>query len=305
MNRRKWIQLLAVSLLVPVRTAKGSPMKPITDVAIIGGGPAGLTAALALARTGRTVTIFDDNNGRNFPAAHMMNFPSRDGTPPIEFRNQIKKDLVKYSEVSFNNIRVETLKKTGSHFLINGELRFRRILLAHGIRDILPEIPGIREEWGKKVFHCPFCHGHEVKGKKIGILAFNEQMIELITPMILGLTNEVTIYLNGQNLEVPEHLQKYVTINTEKITSVKSLSVDALLVRPGMALTTDLGTKLGCELTELGHYKVNGENMTTVEGVYAAGDIIEPMQSVVNSCASGQKSGAMISFSIVREDFRS
>src|SRR5690606_8096972 len=103
-------------------------MKTIRDVAIIGGGPAGLTAALTLARGGRFVTVFDTNLGRNFPAEHMMNFPSREGTSPQEFRNLIWSDLSKYNEVERQNLKVTDITKDGEHFIVNEKYTFRKIL---------------------------------------------------------------------------------------------------------------------------------------------------------------------------------
>lgn len=278
-------------------------MKTKVDVAIIGGGPAGLTAALALGRSGRSVLVYDDNKGRNFATFHMMNFPSRDGTPPLEFRHQIKNDLLKYKEISFKNEKVAEIKILDKKFLINDSLIASKILLAHGVRDILPDIQGIKEAWGKNVFHCPYCHGHEFKNKKIGILADIPHYAEHMVPLLLGLSNKVTVFTNGSGIEIPAKLLEYVTVKTNKITNFKDIDTDCLVIRPPQELSLNLGTKLGCELTETGHYKIDNEAMTTIPGIYAAGDIVTPMQSVLNACAAGQKAGAMMNFHILKERF--
>lgn len=294
---------------------KGPIMSFQTEVAIIGGGPAGLTAALALARIGRKVTIFDDNKGRNFPAAHMQNFPSRDGTPPREFKEQIVSDLRKYSEVTLKGDRVLSIKKKGDGFIINDQFAAKKIVLAHGVRDILPEIDGIKELWGKAVFHCPFCHGHEFKNHNIGVLGTDSNYVSHMVPLLLSLSSKVTVFTQGISIELPLEILAKVTLVSDPvkklshqgealktvITSRGEIPIDALVLRPLQELTTDLGLQLGCELTEIGLYKVENEVQTTVPGVFAAGDITMPMQSVLLACASGMKAGAQVSFALSNE----
>jgi thioredoxin reductase len=284
-----------------------------TDVAIIGGGPGGLTAALTLGRAGRKVVVFDDNKGRNFPTEHMMNFPSRDGTPPLKFREQIKSDLLKYPEVSFKNERVNDIRKLERGFLLNGSVEASKILLAHGVTDILPDIYGLREAWGKNVFHCPYCHGHEFKSKKIGVIVDIPHYADHMIPLLLGLSSDVTVFTNSNAVEIPAQLKKYIVYHPERVRSFtdgkveledgKTVPINGLVIRPPQRLSTDLGVKLGCELTETGHYKVDSESMTNVPGVYAAGDVVDPRQSVLNACAYGQKAGAFMNFAILRERF--
>ncbi len=288
-------------------------MKEKFDVVIIGGGPAGLTAALTLGRAGRTVLVYDDNQGRNFATLHMQNFPSRDGTPPLEFRNQIKEDLGKYKTVSFKKERVIEIEKIEKSFLINNETEATKILFAHGVKDILPDISGLKEAWGKNVFHCPYCHGHEFKNQRIGVIAESSQYADHMIPLLLGLSDKVTLFTNGSDITLSGQLSKHITIHSEKIISYKNNIIqlenkkeilsDCLVLRPPQELSFNLGVKLGCELNETGLYKVDAEYMTTVEGIYAAGDIVDPRQSVLNACAYGQLAGALINFSILKEKF--
>lgn len=299
---------------------KGKLMKQDSyDIAIIGGGPAGLSAALAIGRIGRTAIIFDEDKGRNFPAAHMMNFPTREGTPPREFRELVKKELAKYNEITFRNEKVTSVEKVADHFHINGNIRVRKVLLAHGIKDNLPPIPGLRELWGNSVFHCPFCHGHEFKRKKFGLLATDHHYAEHMATFILSLTHDLTIFTNGEIYDLPDGLKKRVKMihrrpvkvsgDTHEIKYVEledgnQIEVQAMIVKPSLELTSDLGKKLGCVFTETGLYKVDSMGMTSVLGVYAAGDIAEPMQSVLNSCSSGQKAGAMMSYQIMNDTLK-
>lgn len=284
-------------------------MNTQSDVIIIGGGPAGLTAALSLGRAGRTVLIFDDNKGRNAPAPHMNNFPSRDGTPPGEFRELIKKDLSKYKEVSFSSERVTTLKKEND-FIVNEKYKAKKIILAHGLKDVLPPIPGMKELWGKTIFFCPYCHGHEFKGKKIGIWA-NEQIALHMVPLLLGLSHDVVLFSNGEEVTHPLLLQ--LTVYREKILSVSESGIqlegkfverDCLLHKPPVEMTTKLGTDLGCEVQN-GLYKVGEDGMTTVEGVYAAGDNMDGRASVMFACTNGMKAAVGVNFAIQNEKFLS
>ncbi len=292
---------------------KGYVMNNVYDVAIIGGGPAGLTAALALGRIGRSVIIFDENKGRNFPAHHMMNFPSRDGTPPREFKEQIIKDLRKYSEITFRQEKVNVIRKNDGQFTINNHFEAKKILLAHGIKDILPEIPGIKELWGKAVFHCPYCHGHEFKRQKLGVMESDPKYLFHMAPLLLSLSGDVTIFTNGSRLELPPLLLEKVKVITAQVkklnyygeqlisleTETGEVKLDGLVIKPPQELTTDMGIKLGCELQENGLYKTDGEGQTSVPGVYAAGDIVDQRQAVILSCASGMRAAASISFSLV------
>lgn len=309
MDRRSMIKLLSLAFISFAYAGRKDRTMKESDVIIIGGGPAGLTAALSLGRAGRTVIVFDDNKGRNAPAAHMNNFPSRDGTPPGEFRNQMKEDLSKYKEISFETSRVDSIRKESSGFLVNGSFRAKKILLAHGVKDLLPEIPGMKEQWGQTIFFCPYCHGHEFKGKRIGIFA-NEQIALHMIPLLYGLSKDVVLFTNGE--EVTHPLLRGVPHHTEKILSVSSMRIkledgktidrDCLLHKPPIALTSTLGTDLGCELQN-GLYKIGEDSMTTVEGVYAAGDNMDGRASVMFACTNGMRAAVAINFAIQNERF--
>ncbi len=281
------------------------------DVAIIGGGPAGLSGALTLARGNRKVLVFDDNQPRNAPAAHMMNFPSRDGTPPDEFRRLIKEDLKKYSNVEFKTERVLDIQRNESGFLLDEKTQVKKILLAHGVKDILPEIPGMRELFGKAIFHCPYCHGYEHLNEPMGMIG-GKEYADHMSVLLRGLTNDLVIFTNGEEVGlypgIKIHKDKIDSFiyEGEKMKAVKLVTGEIiersyLFYRPEQKLSSDLGVKLGCELTEFGHYKVSDIGLTTQPGVYAAGDNMTGMQSVINSCAAGSKAGAMMNAEILRE----
>lgn len=281
------------------------------DVAIIGGGPAGLSAALTLARGNRSVLVFDDNQPRNAPAAHMMNFPSRDGTPPNEFRLLIKADLKKYSKVEFIQERVQDIQRNENGFLLDEKIQVKKILLAHGVKDIFPEIPGMKELFGKAIFHCPYCHGYEHTDEPMGMIG-GKEYADHMSVLLKGLSKDLVLFSNGAEVgEYPgikvytDKIESFI-YEGEKMKAVKLITGEIvkrsyLFYRPDQKLSSDLGVKLGCELTEMGHYKVSDIGLTTQPGVFAAGDNMIPMQSVIIACAAGSKAAAMMNYEILHE----
>ena len=272
-------------------------MKHSYDVVIIGGGPAGLTAGLTLGRGGRSVLILDEGKGRNAPAAHMQNFPSRDGTPPEDFKAQIRDDLKKYEDVKFERTKVFSLEKVDQGFLVNGLVFAKKIILAHGVRDILLPIPGMQELWGKTIFHCPYCLVYEFKNKRLGLLA-DEKTAEHMIPLLSGLSPDVKHFEMGS---VESFIHEGSVLKGVKLLNGEVVARDALLFKPAQEFTTDLGIRLGCEKTDLGFYKVDDNGMTTLPGVYAAGDITEMRQAVLMACAAGMKAASMANFAIMKE----
>lgn len=282
-------------------------MKNEYDIIIIGGGPAGLSAALTAGRGNRSILIFDDNRPRNAPAAHMMNFPAHDGTPPNEFRQLIKEDLKKYPKVEFIEKKVHSIERVDKGFLVD-HIFAKKILLAHGISDLLPDVPGLKELWGKSVFHCPYCHGYEYLNREIGIITTN--VPSHLFNIVKGLSSDLVLFTDGQeNHQFPEfkiYTNKIETLIYDgddlkgvKLQNGEVIKRRILFVRALPQLTTDIGTKLGCELTDLGLYKVDEFGLTSEPGIYAAGDIATPMQSVLKACSMGQMAGAAMNAEIL------
>lgn len=295
------------------------------DVLVVGGGPAGLTAALTLARGGRTVLVCDDGHPRNAPAAHMQNFPAHDGTPPAEFRELIKKDLRKYENVHFNNTGVVSIEKVDQQFkiVLNDQttLSALKIILAHGVKDNLPDLPGVKEIFGKSLFFCPYCHGYEHRNTPIALIA-NGDFVSHLATVISGLTNDLKVFTNGKatfSLEQKNILIKNnIEVIEEEIESLENIgeNLKAVKLKNGQSiprlfaftqanfeLRSDLGMKLGCELTEMGIYKVDEMGRTNVKGVYAAGDISNMRHSVLNACSLGQLAAAAANGEILSERF--
>jgi thioredoxin reductase len=297
------------------------------EVLIVGGGPAGLSAALALGRMLRSVLICDDGRLRNLASSHANNLPSQDGIHPAQWRENARNDLKKYETIHFFDGSVQSIEKNGKAFkatLSTGKvLAFRKVILAHGIKDKLPSTPGFQELWGKAVFHCPYCHGYEFRGKRLGFVG-NGKLAEHVLPMLLGLSGEVIVFTNAKAELSPEFQglmrKRSVHLIEGKITSLvhwdgtlqaveieggTSVERDALLLGPTLPfeMKAPLGESLGCEKTEMGLYKVAELGKTTVPGVFAAGDIMTMLQSVLGAASLGQAAGAGTANELLIEDF--
>jgi thioredoxin reductase len=303
-------------------------MKTDFDALIIGGGPAGLSAGLALGRMSRTALICDDGRPRNAPSAHMNNFPSRDGMHPADFRSETRKNIEKYKTIEFFNGGVVSVEKYHNTFIAKlssgATLHIKKVILADGIKDKLPAAPGFQELWGKAVFHCPFCHGYEVRGSALGLVGNGELAMRGL-PMFYSLSHDLIIFTNGKADFTPEQLEvlkkrkiQFIETKIQKLDyeneDLKAVALEdgraiprtALFASPILPFVTksSFGEALGCEKTELGHYKVTERNETTVAGVFAAGDNMTMQQSVLHASAHGVTAAAALVHELTNEELR-
>ena len=143
------------------------------DTIVIGGGPAGLQATLTLGRMHRSVLLLDSGTYRNATVEHLQNFITHDGRDPAELRRLARKDIAAYATVEIRDVTVDSVRHADGGFevLVGDEvLAARTLVLATGVHDTLPDVPGIAEAWGREIAHCPYCHGHEFAGKRVAIL---------------------------------------------------------------------------------------------------------------------------------------
>lgn len=293
------------------------------DVAIVGGSNAGLSAALTLGRARRSIAVIDDSAPRNAPAGHAHNVYTRDGTPPDELRRIGREQLEPYG-VHFLNTRVTEAGGGKGAFqltLASGKLfSASRLLLATGVSDDLPDIPGLRELWGKSVFTCPYCHGWEVRDLPLAVLGDGDagygyaRLIQnwsrdlvLVTGKNTTLSDEQLGDLHAREIRVVEaNVTEYENRNGElsalRLSDGRRVARQAVFMRPPMSLRGNLPQQLGCTLTGDGLRVVADEmGQTSVPGVYAAGDIVNPMHAVIVAAASGTKAAAMINHELIME----
>lgn len=297
------------------------------DALIIGGSHAGLSAAMAIGRLKRTALVVDAGAARNSPAEHAYNIAGSDGINPIEIRGQARLDLKKYNTIDLLSDSVLKVTKKSEMFEANLQsgktVTSRKILLAYGVKDVLPPITGIEELWGKSVFHCPYCHGFEVSDRTVGIMS-NGKAAEHLLPLMLNLTENLVLFTNGKpdlsdtfrgkleahGISIVEDKPTKLEVRDGKLRELKldnnkSIKIDAFLVSPSMPFqfNGNLANEFACEKDQMGFIKVDEMGATSVAGVYAAGDIVTMMHSVVSAGATGQAAGAGVVSALSLEDF--
>ncbi|MEM1034020.1 MAG: NAD(P)/FAD-dependent oxidoreductase [Myxococcota bacterium] len=295
---------------------------PTHDVIVVGGGPAGLGAAMSLGRLRRTVAVVDDQRPRNAPSNHVNNFPGHDGIDPRDWRRKVRDELTRYASVSFVDDRVADIEPVAGGFratLVSGaEIPARKVMLGYGMVDVLPPLPGLREAWGTSVLHCPFCHGYEVAGQPLGLVG-NVGMFSHLAPMLAGLTEDLILFTHHTTLtdeqrrdldgfplvtdEIAAVVQRTGQVEGVRLVTGETVPRRALFLAASLPLTlqSDVGVKLGCRLTPTGHVAIDERGQTSVAGVFAAGDAVA-FSSVLQSAASGSLAGASLCFELAHED---
>ncbi|CAG4994266.1 Alkyl hydroperoxide reductase subunit F [Dyadobacter sp. CECT 9275] len=295
------------------------------DVIIIGGSYAGLSAAMALGRSLRKVLVLDAGDPCNKNAPHSHNFLTRDGEVPGTISTIGLAQVLKYPTVEFQRQEVTSVVRTQSGIfeVATGTAvwQARKILFATGIRDIIPDIPGMQACVGISVIHCPYCHGYEVHSKPTAVLANGDMGFDYAR-MVFNWTKDLTLLTNGPaNLTVENHeklLSRGVKIEEAEVVEVlhthgqvsgvrfkdgRELDTEVIYSRNPFVQKSSIPEHLGCEKEENGLLKVDDFQRTTVEGIYAAGDNCYPVRSVAGAVATGNKAGAFINHELIQEDF--
>lgn len=296
----------------------------IAEVVIAGAGPAGLTAALVLARAGRSVVVLDGGPGRNAPAAHSHNVFTREGAPPDELRRIGRQQAEGYSArfIEAEAAHAEAGEDDVCVRLTDGsEITARRLMLATGVEDLLPDVPGVAEAWGETVVHCPYCHGHELRGRPTAVLGTGEKGVHL-AGLLLGWTDRVTLCTSGTGLADDDRQRLDALGVAMDDRSVTALDVDgravravvfedggrldatAVYVQPEQRPRGPLPDALGLERTELGHVWVDEFMRTSAPGVWACGDVTTPMQAVQMAASSGFAAAAFLNHDLVSDGAR-
>jgi thioredoxin reductase len=293
------------------------------DAIIIGGSFAGLSAATYIARARRSVCIIDTGSPRNRFAAHSHGFLAQDGSEPGAMLATARSQVAAYPTASFIEgaaISAAVAPDGFSVKLATGEVMgSARLVLAFGISDELPAIPGLAERWGKSVLHCPYCHGYEFSGRRLGVL--NVSPMSVHQAMLIAEWGPTTLYLNGasepDDAALAQLQKRGVAIERAPVEALhgegaelsaieladgRMSGVDALYLGPRTHLNSEIADQLGCELEEgtFGRIiRTDAQKGTTVPGVYAAGDITRSAHNVTWASADGVMAGMALHRSLV------
>jgi thioredoxin reductase len=294
------------------------------DVLIVGGGPAGLSAALMLGRCRRTVLVCDLGQPRNRRSQALHGYLTRDGIAPPDFNELGRRELPAYG-VELRAIGVTGARPTKKHYRValadGSEETARYLLIATGVSDDLPAIPGFDECYGRSLFHCPYCDGWEVRDRRLAALGHGRE----VTGLALGLktwSRDVVVCTNGARLERP-HRERLaangVPVRTEPIahldhqgggltgvtfTSGDPLARDAMFFSTGQHLQSDLAVRLGCTVTSRGVLKTGSRCDTNIPRLFVAGDASRDAQFVVVAAAEGVKAAVAINKALQSEELQ-
>lgn len=293
------------------------------DVIVVGGGPAGLSAALVLGRCLRTVLLCDSGRYRNAvsPAAH--GFLSQDGIDPAELRRAGRADLGRYDTVQIRDVEVVDACPTPAGFTVSladgRSFQCRRLLLATGVQDRLPSVPGMAALYGRGVWHCPYCDGWEQRGRALAVYGAGEAGVALALEMTRW-TRDLVLCTDGAELAPADRDRLAHQRIGYRGESVRRVVADATglravefatgpeLPRQGLFFVTTetqaspLVGRLGCRLNEEGTVDTSENQATGVPGLYLAGDASKSVQMAIVAAAEGAQAAAAINVSLMHED---
>jgi thioredoxin reductase len=292
----------------------------IYDVVVVGGGAAGLSAALVLGRARRAVAVVDAGSPRNAASPRMQGYLSRDGMPPAELVAAGRTELAKYA-VEVVDDRVTAIQAGFFVRLAGGRvLTARRILIATGVGDDLPEFPGARERWGRDLLHCPYCHGWEVRDQPIGVLGDQPGAVQH-AQLVRQWSEDVVFFahsyeptgsereaLDARGITVVEGQVSRLLVERDHLTGVeladgRTFRRTAMFIRPRNAPHQDgLLAGLGCELDDSGFAVVDTAGRTSASGVWVAGNAVDPRAPVISAAGAGAAAAIAINADLVRED---
>lgn len=295
------------------------------DVIIVGGSYAGLSAAMSLGRSLRRVLVIDSGLPCNRQTPFSHNLITHDGTPPAAIAAKAKEQVAAYNTVSFYNGLALTGRQVDGGFEIatqQGDVfEATKLVLATGVKDILPEVEGFSECWGISILHCPYCHGYEVKMEETGIWA-NGEFAYAKAQMISNWTDKLTIFTNGQPTFSEEQLaaleRHSINIEPRKVTAIhhqdgyvtellfadgSTKLLKALYAKPETVQHCPIPEQLGCALTDDGLIAVDAMQQTSVAGVYACGDSANWARAVALAISTGVTAGTALNREMIVAQF--
>lgn len=296
------------------------------DVLIAGGGPAGLSAALVLGRARRTVIVIDDEKPRNAVVRHSHGFLTRDGIEPMKLRSLAKEEISRYTQVKMVQDYVETIVKEGDFFLSHTSsgktIYSRRVIIATGMKDHLPQIPGLQETYGKSVFTCPYCDGWEHQEMPLAVFGNGKHLIQFAS-IIWNWSKDLIVFTNGESILSDEEqidLERHgIKLFESPIAAV--VSNDGMLEKvvletgeeiprkfgfvqdSGQRQATKIPDELGIHLTHKGGYETLAHGLTQMDGLFVIGDAKNAFTSLIGAAGEGYEAGVAIDHEMIKEDW--
>ena len=309
-----------------------STVERYCDVCVVGGSAAGLAAALQLGRQRRSVIVVDSGEPRNAPAAHMHSFLGREGLSPADLMAAGREEVRSYGGEVLAGVVSRVGRSDAGDFRVElpdgHSIIARRVLAATGLVDELPDIEGLAEHWGRDVIHCPFCHGYEVRDQRVIQIVTHPMGLHTVG-LFRHLTGRLTVVLHDpadvDDAELHALRVSGVTIVQGKVSRIVTgadghvaavevaghgaVDADAVVVGPRFSVRAELFLPLGLRPTAhpsgLGDFlETDAAGATAVAGLYAAGNVTDPSQQVLQAAADGSRVGAMVSFSLANEDIQ-
>ncbi|SMB91854.1 NAD(P)/FAD-dependent oxidoreductase [Deinococcus hopiensis] len=292
------------------------------DAIVIGAGPAGLNASLVLGGAGRETLLLDGGPPRNLKARAAHGVFTRDGATPTHLKTLGLGDLATYPVTVYPGLAREAVAVPEGFALRldSGWVRARRLLFATGVRDVLPNVPGLRERWGYTVHHCPYCDGWPCRDLALGVLGSGQEGHHLAlsvrswSPRVILLTDGPDELTDEQREDlrrvgIPVRTAPILRLGGQDDVRIRfrgggSLCLDALFLNPTQAQNSTLPAALGCELNGKSRVVVNENGMTSVRGLWAAGDMTGAPQYVMSAASSGMTAAVSLNTTLIHEEVR-
>jgi thioredoxin reductase len=293
------------------------------DAIVIGGGPAGLNAALVLGRARRSVLVIDDGAPRNAAAERMHGFLTRDGTPPSEMMRIARAEVGRYPTVAMLDAHAVSAHDTALGFVVGtadgAQVIGRRLLLTTGVFDALPAVEGLPERWGRSVFVCPFCDGWEVQNRRFAVSGRGREAVELAQELT-GWTDDLIVCPDRDDLTAADRawiaaagadlhvgtLRRLSGANGSLERAIfedgSEITCEALFVSAPLRQHSPLFRTLGCALTDQHAIAVDANYQTSHRGCYAAGDAVTSVHQVIVAAASGVRAAIAMTTDLIDAD---
>jgi thioredoxin reductase len=295
------------------------------DVIIVGGGTAGLSAALVLGRARRRTLVCDSGRPRNTPSRAVHGFYSRDGVEPTRLRGVGLEQLRQYDTVDIREVEAVKAERHPASFEISladgSREQARALILATGVVDLLPEVPGFRELWGTGVYHCPYCHGWELRDQPLAVYGWDQETVDF-TRTLLAWSRNLRLCTGGSGDISPDDRARLgrwsVPIREAPIETVEHMLGDGVCVifasgerlltggvflHPGQRQHSDLASLLGCSIDEAGIVETDTNGYTGIPGLYAAGDLRQSAQQVATAASDGTLAAISLVSELLEHDY--